>query len=434
MAVRAVLIATVLGLAGFAPDATLPDRAAGADDSGRSMAQLLREDLGLRSDTAWIDQVSRLATDDPYGIPLTVEEATEIDRRVAIGVATEDLSFLTERPWFVGLWIDQHARGEVVLVVNGTPDISIDELQKLLPESASVRLQSVQYSSAQLNELRMDLERLIGSPDAYEQGFRALWIDPQQDRVRLSLADGATKALSVLGSRASSPLLAIEYEKLSSLVACTRTSCGNPIKGGIDLDGGTFGGHCTIGFRGRPTSGTPTGNYLITAGHCLGGWNWYHASQFLGNDYLKNYYNGTFVDYGIVKISPNTTLATTPSNLVFASSSTTFQAIASSYSESNMPAGNVICKAGLTTGYQCATISFTNVSRTVEPGITLYHQWVMSANSQQGDSGSPVFLGSSAGGIVSYSYLDEHDVWKTGYGTMAQIIARGWRPCYASTC
>lgn len=36
--------------------------------------------------------------------------------------------------------------------------------------------------------------------------------------------------------------------------------------------------------------------------------------------------------------------------------------------------------------------------------------------------------------LVSYSYQDEHDVSKTGYGTMAQIIARGWRPCYASSC
>ena len=68
------------------------------------------------------------------------------------------------------------------------------------------------------------------------------------------------------------------------------------------------------------------------------------------------------------------------------------------------------------------------------PGITLYHQWVLNAVSQPGDSGSPVFMGSSAGGIVSYSYQDEHDVWKTGYGAMAQIIARGWRPCYASSC
>ena len=80
------------------------------------------------------------------------------------------------------------------------------------------------------------------------------------------------------------------------------------------------------------------------------------------------------------------------------------------------------------------TICATNVSIPAAGGITLYRQWVMRAYSAQGDSGGPVFYGTIAGGIISTAWTDEHCVDLTGYGTMAQIILRAWRPCYTSTC
>jgi hypothetical protein len=368
----------------------------------------------------------------------------DADPGAAVAESLPNLNFLVARPWFAGIWVDTSAGGQVVVATSRTPDVTVTDLLALLAPGASVRFETVKNSLADLTEARAKLQPSLDASDAFDKGFRSLWIDIPNNVVHLGLAL-AQKNTSMAQTMMALPLVDVDYERDDTLVSCTlRSNCANPLKGGITVYSNTNpiqGVTCTSGFMGRPVSGTPTASYVITAGHCIYNASshntetslWLHNSNSIGIGAVDNYFNGSNADFGIISVYSWTVLGTSPANQLFATSGSDIRSITGIVIDSVQAAGVTMYVAGQSTGSHYWPIAATDVSHTPESGITLHHQWLLAGHVAGGDSGGAVYKDTRAGGIVSFDFFDDRGYEYIGYGTMSHIIAAGWRPCYYST-
>lgn len=116
-----------------------------------------RTELGLRSEADYVEAV-HAANDSlrhDMGILVTPEEAAELDRRFAaqddIGVLAE---YGAEHPdTFGGLYIDQAAGGEVVLLFTRDVELHARAISALAPPGVTVRARRVDFTEAELNDV-----------------------------------------------------------------------------------------------------------------------------------------------------------------------------------------------------------------------------------------------------------------------------------------
>jgi hypothetical protein len=151
---------------------------------------------------------------------------------------------------------------------------------------------------------------------------------------------------------------------------------------GGDIIEGPNGARCKIAFNVRSGSST----YALTAGHCTAlGSPWSIGpvvdSSFPGNDYgLIQYTDPSQAESGI-RGSGGTTIRLT--------------------SARTPSVGETVCARGSTTGTHCGTVLAVNVTVNYSGGGIVTGLIDSSLCSESGDSGGPVYSGSSALGIVS---------------------------------
>ena len=417
--------------------------AAGAQPSAADDAAIaFRAASGLRTDGAWLALVTAGGPNLDWGIPLSAGEATELGRRVSITNRLDAIDWISKEPWFAGIWIDQLARGQVVIRTSGDPKVSADTLAAALPASASVRFESTQYSMSDLQSLRDQLRPLLDDRSAIKAGLRSLGIDVTTNRVFIGAIGGRASLPSWLTSKLDSPMLDVREDFDDELVTCTDENC-LPFKGGLWLNSHLpNGGSCTAGFNGHNDLDTSDyyKGFSITSGHCVDpsgiGAYYYHpdnAGVVLGTTRSWSYSNGANADAGIITLKN----APTPANVIYWGYPTSFRSITHSISNASQPVNSYMCKYGAASsvGYKCGYISEVDTTHVVDAGagISIDHLWTFPAQSVPGDSGGPVFVVDGAGGITVSSHL-ANGVYYTRYSSIAWVrTVTGFRPCYVAT-
>lgn len=386
--------------------------------------------FGLRSDLAWIEERASNPEDVSWGIPLSAAEAADMKQRMTVQLGLTALEFLHAKPWYGGLWIDQHASGEVVVNSAGQSDETAESLATLLPDGAFVRIQPVAYSMATLEALKARADALVGAGEGRTLGVQSVGIDEMADKLRIGLNPYSISAAETLQAMYPADMLAIVPEEPIELVSCfDRTQCYPPMSGGLQIgsSNGLAPVNCTAGFLGRPTGGTPTTGYIITSGHCVhtAGLGATFTTNFsaLGTVWRDNFYSGSSADVGVIKSS----LAWSPANTIMPSLSV-YRAVTSTIHDASQPQNGAMCKSSWPSNTTCGSI--IQVNHTVDvTGATLYGQWEMTTGVQKGDSGGPVYYSFGAAGIIVANQNSS-----TWYSTMDHVASQiGYRPCYVST-
>ncbi|RBY78568.1 hypothetical protein DQ239_08440 [Blastococcus sp. TF02-09] len=122
-----------------------PDDASPTDAESHEIQ--LRSMFGLRADLSYVRAVDAdpESTTDQLGIPLTPDEAADIDARSALGPTVRALVAAAEDlDGYGGIWIDQAAGGVIHLAVAGTwPEETTRLLRSLVPAGQQLVLEEV---------------------------------------------------------------------------------------------------------------------------------------------------------------------------------------------------------------------------------------------------------------------------------------------------
>jgi hypothetical protein len=136
--------------------AVVPVRAASEDQAAAmalAEASRFRAEFGLRSDAAYVAETARSErVSEAWGIALTAQEEAELNRRTRIANSLDALTkYAATIPDLGGVFLDQHAGGEVVVTIAGDPDPHRPALSRRLPAGASLRVERVSHRLADLD-------------------------------------------------------------------------------------------------------------------------------------------------------------------------------------------------------------------------------------------------------------------------------------------
>jgi hypothetical protein len=171
--ISAILLTAILSACGRFGSSGAPSQSdpLGEVDSDLRTAIELREDLGLRSDEAWVRQVAANpdADSDLIGIPLTPAESRELEERFA---RSEDAAAMAgaygrEHPdTFAGLYVDQEHAGRIVVRFTADHERHQAALDALWGEPGVIVVEAAHFTEAALQDIqhaiadaRKDLER-----------------------------------------------------------------------------------------------------------------------------------------------------------------------------------------------------------------------------------------------------------------------------------
>lgn len=148
----------------------------------------LRSMSGLRSDLPYVRTIDADpgSNTDRLGIPLTPDEAADIDARSAtvsaLHAAVQDLDR------FGGIWIDQAAGGVIHLSVAGTwPEETIQRLRSLVPAGQQLVLDEVAVSLDELDSLLARLADVVVSDPSIRPHLAMLEKEEHRNTVRLTM-------------------------------------------------------------------------------------------------------------------------------------------------------------------------------------------------------------------------------------------------------
>jgi hypothetical protein len=300
---------------------------------------------------------------------VTVEEATR--RFEVIEVARELQADLrdSQEEHFGGLWISHEPFEVVVNVVPGGEAAATTSVESLGLEG-SVRIQQARFTETFLTAQQGKLPRVMpddldyGTGIDIRAGYVKLWAVRPADRPRLETLE-LPQAVKIVEGYIAEPAV--------------------NIYGGLLVVGSVHA--CTSGFSVEEIGSSRTG--IVTAGHCdndLGyngqGLPWQYGQQ-----------------WGPYDVQWHTTPGLTDVNKVQDGPSTT-RRVTSVQVRGNMMVGDVVCKYGQTTGYDCGTIDDLSVSGCV-PDSEDYPLYIYVNNNDGdladgGDSGGPVYKGAPA--------------------------------------
>jgi streptogrisin D len=208
-------------------------------------------------------------------------------------------------------------------------------------------------------------------------------VDPAANQVVLSYDESVSGAeLATVRKAAAKHGASVRLEKVAGTFS-TRIAGGQAIY--------TGGGRCSLGFNVRNSSGT---NFFLTAGHCTDiGSTWYANSSrttVLGSRAGSSFPGN---DYGIVRYT-NTTIAKTGGVHLYGGGTQDITSAAT-------PAvGQSVRRSGSTTGVRSGTV--TALNQTVRyPEGTVSGLIRTTVCAEPGDSGGPLFSGTTAYGLTS---------------------------------
>jgi streptogrisin D len=261
-----------------------------------------------------------------------------------------------------GAYLD-HATNKLVVTVTSKSDAKAVRAAGAVPKT-------VAFSGAQLKQATSTLERTAKVPGT------AWAVDPATDQVVLSVDSSVTGARLVQVTSAARQLgntVRVNY------VAGTFSM---RLSGGDAIYGGQY--RCSLGFNVR--SGSTY--YFLTAGHCGNiASTWYsnssHTSQ-LGNTAGSSFPGN---DFAIVRY----TTTGTPSGTVGGQDIT---------GSGNPTVGQSVSRRGSTTGVHTGRVTALNATVNYAEG-TVYGMIQTTVCAEGGDSGGPLYAGSTALGLTS---------------------------------
>lgn len=374
-------------------------------------ARELRIQLGLPADDATL---IKAGSDQPgyvmssLGIPLTIAEAAEADRRIRVQVGLDDAIAIAESsPAFAGAWIDQQSGGRVVFQFAGGDAKTEGMLPTALPAEATYETRDVKDSLRTIQErgdaILADLDEL----SKLGVDVTGVGLDIPGNRTSVTLTTATQSATGLLHQRYGDRLL-IKEGGVAAADACPETGC-TPLKAGIGMLGKGGGWPCTVGYLARRTDVSPDVFVIVTAGHCVqygsgtSGDPWTHGSVNLGygiysptgSGRIETYFNNSSGDVGLISIFSGT-LPTTKNQVLQDDSPVVIRNITSWKAWNQQLVGSVVCRMGRTTGKQCGTISDNDEAKISKVGgissATIQHTVVYGRDADGGDSGGTMFV------------------------------------------
>lgn len=332
--------------------------------------------------------VTQLAKD--YGIP-----AEEGQRRIArqdeqAALATKLRKRLGAR--FGGAWVDHDRGGKLMVAVTGksaVPTVSA------LASKAAAEAVVVRRGMSELQKMSEELgKRIAKANKGAEHGLQSAVVT-EKNVLRLDLPQGREltgeqqRTVRWAERKFGDALVIDTYQHASEPLYCGgQYSCDPPLRSGLAIYGGNT--RCTSAFMAYAGSSY----YMLTAGHCTEAASYWqvptYSYGYQGVGSTASYHFGYYGDYAAVRISDPAFWQ--PRGWVY-----TTQPIRSwNYDY----VGQYVCKQGSTTGYTCGQITDTNAT-VYYPGRTLTGMTWSTACVAPGDSGSGVYNGSTAHGILS---------------------------------
>jgi hypothetical protein len=347
----------------------------------------------------------------------------------------EFVDYVMDRPAiFGGTYFDQSlGRLEAtVLTTSSTPTRDVERVKALVPAGLSTRFVE---SKSSLQELLTAQAALVDQRDTL--GLRMAWPDFKTGRLSLVLAPGSD-------AEALDRIVAIPVDVTFGdglrLAACSGWNTCTPYRGGIHIWYPAFPIHCSWGYYG--TRGAAA-KFIITAGHC--GRRGFALKTSPANVTFTDLADRNQFDEVTASNSDSMTArvlgspnAVAPFNRIIASSSDFSHTISAVKSNGSQVPGTAVCFFGIAThpASPCGTIEATGISATIvrDDGqdLLLVNQVQMSKVGAAGDSGGPVYQGSTAFGIVSAVNASNLHVVYSRIGNVSTDMAIS--VCVTSAC
>ncbi|WP_149261519.1 S1 family peptidase [Actinomadura sp. K4S16] len=294
-----------------------------------------------------------------------------------------------------GAWIDQAHGGELTVGVTGASASAKVRSKAKTAGLSATRTKKVRYGFGHLQQVSASLAKRVSEANKGAKNGLQTGIVTSGNVVKLSSLKGAPLTPAqreVVGwaRRTFGGAVRVStYAHKSVPRYCQDDyACDPPLRSGLAIF--TGGARCTSAFM------TYSGSryYMLTAGHCaeIGYW-WDVSTYSYGYQNVggaADYTFGWYGDYAAVSVDDPGWWQ--PRGWVLPQTSI--------YGSESDYVGGYVCKQGSTTGYTCGTI--TEVDATVSyPDRTLSGMTWSTACDGPGDSGSGVFDGNYAHGILS---------------------------------
>lgn len=324
--------------------------------------------------------------------------AAEAERRLARQPEIGDLAARAAERWpdtFSGLWVDHHRGGQVVVAFTEDAARRVAELSHEFSEPGLLRPAPAVRAQRDLDALvtRMAADREEAAAGrltfpGVEGGRYDVAADVRRNTVvvRVDRVEPGTQA--AFASRYGGHVV-VEEGGVMHTAACSITDCRSTLRSGLKVT--LPAGYCSTAF----TFSTGLTKWTSSAAHC-GDWDRRHAGQLYGS--VSNQQQSGRLDAELHSVDFNGFYA---GPYQFVSSSEPARAIINSGTWSSLFVGAGHCKTGATTGNTCGTVTNTNVSLNYVPGSDHFVETTMCVI--PGDSGSGVYSGNQAQGIVSGS-------------------------------
>lgn len=300
---------------------------------------------------------------------------------------------------FGGAWIDHANGGRLTVAVAGATAAGatarVHSAAAAADAAGATTTVTVRRSLAELHALSDRLgHRIAQANRGAAHGLQSAVV-VQKNAIRLDLPAGhpltaAQRSVVSWAERTlGDALLTGSYKHESRPLYCGgQYSCDPPLRDGLAIYGANV--RCTSAFMAYDSYGY----YMMTAGHCAEDSSWWevptysYGYQSVGS--VVDYTFGYDGDSSIVSVDDPSWWQ--PAGWVYPSSAV--------YSWDYDYVGSYVCKEGSTTGYTCGEVTETDATVSY-PDRTLSGMTWSTACDGPGDSGSGVFYGSTAYGILS---------------------------------
>ncbi|WP_375399596.1 hypothetical protein [uncultured Amnibacterium sp.] len=254
----------------------------------------LREQSGLRYDTAWIEQVdaASTSTSTELGIPLTPSESAVIkgrDRLNSVLGAIESLG--GKSTLFGGVAIDLSKPSGISIALTSDPLESaaastlLDSLKILVPQGTEV---AVTVQDTPLAQLRSTYEALSRDwADKKLEGLHVTTIGQFPTHIMITTSgDSPATVQEELRARYNAPFISVTQGSGPEFQA-SRNQASGPLYGGIAISTDENQNLCTSGFSRARGGASGTSYYEITAGHCNPpGYHWHEGDYSTNGDHF----------------------------------------------------------------------------------------------------------------------------------------------------
>lgn len=302
---------------------------------------------------------------------------------------------------FGGAWIDQKNQGKLIVALTGSSSgertVTANKVAAAATASglADTTTVTVPRAESELEDIQEEIARRISAANKGARNGLQSFVDIKANSVQIDLPEGkkltpAQQAVVQWATKRYTKAVRLgTYKHPSVPLYCgDQYACDPPLRSGVAVYMG--GGRCTSAFM------TYSGSsyYMLTAGHCAEmGYSFYVPTYSYGNQYVGSaagYDFGYYGDSAVVRIEDSGWWQ--PRGWVFPQ--TSIRSYGTDY------VGQYVCKEGSTTGYTCGEVTQTNAT-VYYPGRTLTGMTWSTACVAAGDSGSGVYYGSLAYGILS---------------------------------